>query len=265
MTVSKSLALSAAACCALAIGLPVLASGDGGVGQVDAKRLAAARDTGQCDATAADWQGLRGDFTCVCGAGADGAGPVWGDGTYTSDSDICTAAVHSGVVSSGEGGRVYVEMLAGMETYAGVRRNGVTSASYSAWDASYRFLVEREDEEENVAQAAGPDSSGSPTVAPDHLGPCADTTTAGAVERKAPVSCDCTPDAGASGQVWGTDIYTDDSAICRAALHAGVIDSDGGRVTIEITPGRQSYVGTRRNGVTSGDYGAWGDSFRFVD
>ena len=31
----------------------------------------------------------------------------------------------------------------------------------------------------------------------------------------------------AMGAVWGTDIYTDDSAICAAAVHAGAITTDG--------------------------------------
>ncbi len=64
--------------------------------------------------------------------------------------------------------------------------------------------------------------------------------------------------------VWGTDIYTDDSAICMAAVHAGVITTAGGAVTIEIRPGQEAYQGAERNGVTSERYGIWGGSYRFV-
>jgi hypothetical protein len=66
--------------------------------------------------------------------------------------------------------------------------------------------------------------------------------------------------------VWGTDIYTDDSSVCTAAVHAGLIDyEDGGEVVIEIRAGESSYLGTTANGVTTLDYGAWRRSFVFVD
>jgi hypothetical protein len=63
--------------------------------------------------------------------------------------------------------------------------------------------------------------------------------------------------------VWGTDIYTNDSSICRAALHAGVISTNGGEVTVHPEPGQNRYLGTTRNGVTTDNYGNWGASFRF--
>lgn len=62
----------------------------------------------------------------------------------------------------------------------------------------------------------------------------------------------------AMGAVWGTDVYSDDSAVCAAAVHAGAITIAGGTVTIEILPGRATYEGTTRNGVTTF---AWTDPF----
>ena len=74
----------------------------------------------------------------------------------------------------------------------------------------------------------------------------------------------CPPNS-TGGTVWGTDVYTDDSAICGAAVHAGVIAlAAGGTVEIEIRPGLASYQGSARNGVTSSNYGAWSGSFVFV-
>jgi len=70
---------------------------------------------------------------------------------------------------------------------------------------------------------------------------------------------------GAAGSVWGTDLYTDDSSICTAAVHSGLITlSKGGTVTIEIAPGDTSYTGSSRGGITSSDYGSWTGSFKFV-
>ena len=68
-----------------------------------------------------------------------------------------------------------------------------------------------------------------------------------------------------SGRLWGTDVYTDDSSIATAAVHAGLISvQSGGTVTIEIRPGQSAYQGSVRNGVTSSSYGSWGASFVFV-
>ena len=66
-------------------------------------------------------------------------------------------------------------------------------------------------------------------------------------------------------QLYGTDVYTDDSSICTAAVHAGLISFQaGGSVTIEIRQGQSSYAGSARNGVTSKGYGSWNGSFVFV-
>ena len=62
----------------------------------------------------------------------------------------------------------------------------------------------------------------------------------------------------------GTGTYTDDSSICTAAVHAGLITlANGGKVTIEIAPGANSYSGTTANGVTSSSYDSWSGSFTF--
>jgi hypothetical protein len=67
------------------------------------------------------------------------------------------------------------------------------------------------------------------------------------------------------GTIWGTDIYTDDSPICVAAVHAGVITTDGGAVIIEIMEGQKAYAASQRNGVTSQSWGSYSRSYRFVD
>lgn len=72
------------------------------------------------------------------------------------------------------------------------------------------------------------------------------------------------PAKGTLGSVYGTGVYTDDSRVCSAAVHAGLITLvSGGKVTIKILPGRASYVGSTRHGVTSSAYGAWSGSYSF--
>jgi LCCL domain len=76
---------------------------------------------------------------------------------------------------------------------------------------------------------------------------------------------DC-PAGGLLRFVWGTDVYTDDSSVCTAGVHVGVITlEDGGTVTIEIRPGQDAYEATERNGVSTLDYGPWGGSYVVID
>lgn len=72
----------------------------------------------------------------------------------------------------------------------------------------------------------------------------------------------CPVCAGDEGSVWGTDIYTDDSSVCLAAAHAGSISLEvGGLVLVTMSEGLESYTGSEANGVTTSDYGTWGNSF----
>jgi hypothetical protein len=65
-----------------------------------------------------------------------------------------------------------------------------------------------------------------------------------------------------TGSVWGTDIYTDDSSIAAAAVHAGLLRPDEtGTIMVTILPGRQAYLGSNRHGVASGDYPNWARSY----
>ena len=73
------------------------------------------------------------------------------------------------------------------------------------------------------------------------------------------------PAGGTEYPIWGTGIYTDDSSIGTAAVHAGLINfAAGGTVTILILPGQESYIGLTQNGVTSLDWDAYVGSFEFV-
>ena len=75
----------------------------------------------------------------------------------------------------------------------------------------------------------------------------------------------CPASDGSKAKLYGTDIYTDDSPICAAAIHAGVLKADrAGIVTILIGNGAKSFKGSDRNRIASYDYGAWGHSYSFV-
>jgi hypothetical protein len=57
------------------------------------------------------------------------------------------------------------------------------------------------------------------------------------------------------GTVWGTDVYTRDSALGVAAVHAGLLKPGETQVLrLKVVPARKSYPGSTRNGVTTTDY-----------
>lgn len=78
-------------------------------------------------------------FTFICPAGGV-TDTVWGTGLYTSDSSICTAAVHSGRATVKNGGTITVQIKPGASSYTGSTRFGITSNSYGSWDGSFIFI-----------------------------------------------------------------------------------------------------------------------------
>ena len=160
-------------------------------------------------------------------------GTVWGTGIYTSDSNMNAAALHAGVVAQGNTKVVQIIRLPGQASYQGTSRNGVATRDYGAWGASFKF--------------AGVDVDLRPSPS---------------VVQTETVSV--TGEAG--GRVWGSGVYTGDSSMNAAAVHAGVV-SVGQTKTVRIArlPGQASYQGSSRNGVTTLDYGPWSASFKFLD
>jgi hypothetical protein len=180
----------------------------------------------------------RQELFCHCDETV-GNNEFWGTDVYTDDSALCHAAVHAGAIPA-SGGVIHVRRAAGRSSYRGSTRNGFTSGNYGEWESSIVF-----DDPAALAKNLG----GMPlcpvlyNAAPGFTG-----------------NCQC--DAGRSGPVWGSNPYTDDSAVCNAAIHAGVIGAEGGVVHLSPAPGQSSYRGSTRNGMSTSDYGAWERSFR---
>ena len=181
------------------------------------------------------YRGLDGmQISCDCGAGS-GGGAVWGTDLYTDDSTVCAAAVHAGAISA-SGGPVVVTIQPGQSSYTGSTRNGVSTYSYSSWPGS-------------ISVSPAPTSCSSYNF----------MSYRGLDGMQ--ISCSCGTGSSSSGTAWGTDLYTDDSTVCAAAVHAGVISDSGGVVKVTIQPGQSSYTSSTRNGVTSHSWGSWGGSY----
>jgi hypothetical protein len=173
---------------------------------------------------------------------------VWGSDVYTVDSSICTAAVHAGLVTFERGGTVTIELRPGRAIYGNSERNGVATSDFGAYGRSFVFKSQtRSDQAKETEEVTPVLWNASTSILSIEAG------------KTWKFSC---PAAGKASTVWGTDVYTGDSSICTAAVHAGVITFDrGGTVTVELRPGQSSYKGTTRNGVTSIDYASYGRSF----
>ncbi len=223
------------------------------------KTLAASALLAICAAPAlADWNatlislglntaGATGTIDCPPGGSF---GTVWGTGTYTSDSSICTAAVHYGWITQARGGRVSFQQVPGLSAYQGAAQNGVTSFDYGSWSSSFQITAA-------VALPGGGGSGGITwDASPDSIGVASNVGQS--------YSYACPPHAGPLGTIWGTDVYTSDSPVCVAAQHRGLVSAGaGGSVTILILGGQPVYVGTFRNGVQSDDYPSWDRSYVF--
>ncbi len=177
---------------------------------------------------------------CRCAPGAPD-GPIWGSNPYTTDSGLCTAARHAGAIGA-EGGTVQAKRAPGLASYPGRLQHGVVSADYGAWPQSMQIVLSA------ATQApAGPQAC--PRNALELRG------------RVEPLICQCAAPGG--GSVWGSDTYTADSDLCRAARHAGFIGPQGGPVTLNMGGALERFRGSRRNDVATSDFGAYGPSFTF--
>ncbi|WP_344610264.1 Hsp70 family protein [Dactylosporangium salmoneum] len=65
---------------------------------------------------------------------------VWGSGPYTTDSSVCTAAVHAGKITLDDGGRVVIKIVAGPSSYEGTTRHDIVTVSYGEFAWAYEFV-----------------------------------------------------------------------------------------------------------------------------
>ncbi|MBL8957649.1 MAG: hypothetical protein JNK82_43140 [Myxococcaceae bacterium] len=185
--------------------------------------------------------------SCTCPLGV-GSGPVWGSSPYTEDSMVCRAAVHAGAIDPAKGGVVKVTGARGCSRYTGSTRAEVQTSKWGAFPKSFVFPGHGEQ---------------------SCLAPVVDQCPATYAELGEPgdvFRCTCTDDdVLEGGSVWGNGIYTRDSSLCRAAVHAGAIPVAGGKVVVRPAPGCPKYVGSTKNGISTSRWGAYAGSFYFED
>lgn len=190
-----------------------------------------------CDQTAQTLDGGPGTVLEVACPADCGPFTVWGTVVYSDDSSVCSAARHAGLVGPA-GGTTLITISAGMPGYRGSTMNGVTTLDWGQWGRSFVF--------------------GRTAV----LG-CFDNAQGLVGGPGATWTVTCAPGCSEGGSVWGTGTYSDDSSVCRAAIHAGAATDAGGEVTLRILEGLSAYPGSTLNGVETLEWGEWSRSFSF--
>ena len=192
------------------------------------------------------------EYQYFCPPNSFGTVPtVYGHDIYTSDSSICVSAVHLGLFKRNTGGNVRIKMKGPQTFFYGSVRNGIESEFFGPFAGSYVFV--------NIGSGLEVLSGDVPQI----------TWSRDAYRLYTYVgqqfTLACPPGIGQADSIWGTDIYTYDSSICTAAVHAGRISlAAGGVVVVLIQPGQSSYTGSLRHGINSSSYGSWGGSFSFL-
>lgn len=173
-------------------------------------------------------------------------GYVWGTGAYTDDSALAVAAVHAGILKPGERGVVTVQILPGQSSYTGSSSHGVASSAYAAWGGSFRF----EEGSGPAAQDNVIDASRGGFYLSNYRGQVGQSLLTRVTGRT-------------SGTIWGSDVYTDDSDLATAVVHAGLLsDGQTGVVRVTILPGQSSYAQSTRHGVASSSWASWLGSYQ---
>ena len=113
---------------------------------------------------------------------------------------------------------------------AGTTAHGITSSDYGAYDSAFAF-----------AQRPPPSPPTQPTWLCETQGREYASEAEPVVAMQCPAGCLSEP-----RDVWGTGVYTSNSPVCKAAIHAGLItNTSSGLVTIYWDTGKASYTGGR--------------------
>ena len=166
-------------------------------------------------------------------------------------------------------GNCTAAIVDGQSHYLGRTRGGVESLPYGPFPGSYRielvrlltsvpntssrpFAVDRKSTRTRRAMAIYDASgmSGSPGLynLREHVGKAYTVNVIGNTQ----------------GIVWGTDVYTDDSNLGAAAVHAGLLATwfEQGLLEVTIIPGQTNYSGTTQRRFMSSSYSrSWPGSF----
>lgn len=198
------------------------------------------------------WRSQVGDVLMFEVVGSK-SGSIWGTGVYTHDSNLATAAVHAGVLKVNEKGIVKVTILPAQSSFPATGQFGVASSSWSGsvYDC---YKVERARPEESVLP-------GGKVVLHKEIRPAPANLQGYRDQVGHAFLFEVTGDTVFS--IYGTEIYSDDSRLSTAAVHAGcVVDGRKALVKVTILGPQEKFTSSGRNGVISTTWGPSSGSYK---
>ena len=160
---------------------------------------------------------------------------VVGSGPYSPASAICLAAIHSEAISK-EGGTINVLTVDEAFPYLGRTGGGPFFSVHSSVRRGFSLRVEGGDETPGAWRPKNASAFNKEDIGLSFRMFCPK---------------EWTSNSGVS--VLGSGPYNTSSNICPSAVHAGVIDKDGGFLTFVLQAPRDLNLGSEQNGVTSRD------------
>ena len=191
-------------------------------------------------------------FTAMCPAAPPKmkAGAADKDAVYPITHSICAAGLQAGTIDK-TGGLVTVQVNPVGAVHAGSVGKGkalsisvVGPAGTEAINQIYR---------ENIQQVKWDTKFTTTGVAYKHL-----------IGQRFSFQCPKAPSNMITRRVVGTDLYAFKSLICRAAVHAGKVTTDGGLVTVQMNPSVKKLVGSTQNGIETKDGSSGLSALSFV-
>ncbi len=177
-----------------------------------------------------------------------GSSSVFGTANYHPRSSICKAALHFGALKPGSTGDIVVTLAGAKPMFNGSKgADGTTSGTFGSADESF-----------TVAKASPIAKIRCNTKASDGKYRLSH------VNDKFVVHCPKMCSKVGPMKLVGTQVYTDKSFICAAAIHMGIINDLGGEVTFKIDHGQQHYKGSNGFGIISRSSAAHVRSFSFL-
>lgn len=155
---------------------------------------------------------------------------------YTPDSSICKAAIHAGIYKPNMGNKnntFVIRIVEGLLEYKSSRGHfGILSKSEK--QSQLRSFSVLSENEENIFTC----STDGQFILNLSVG-----------EKRTincPSNCNIIKD-----KIYGTNIYSPTSVLCKAAIHSGALSNQGGLVEIIVGTGQEEFKGSTQNNVES--------------
>ncbi|XP_010903200.2 cysteine-rich secretory protein LCCL domain-containing 1 [Esox lucius] len=163
------------------------------------------------------------------------SGKVVGTVHYEMQSSICRAGLHSGVIDN-DGGWLDITRQGRKDFFIKSNKNGVQSIG--KYQSANAFIVSKVTVKAITCETTG-------AVLCPYQKP---------VKHCPRLYCpqNCMEEVYERSRVIGTGIYSDKSSICRAAIHAGMLQNDqGGYIDVMPVDKRKQYISTYQHGISS--------------